>query len=43
MDFNLGKDQAKDIMPHCRSAIEKYIYNKLNYNLNAIYAFKNNK
>lgn len=41
MDFNLGKDQAKDIMPHCRAAIEKYIYNKLNDHLLAIYAFKN--
>lgn len=41
MDFNLGKDQTKDIMPHSRAAIEKYIYNKLNDHLLAIYAFKN--
>ena len=41
MDFNLGKDQAKDIMPYCRTAIEKYIYQKLNPNINAIYAYKN--
>jgi hypothetical protein len=41
MDFNLGKDQAKDIMPYCRTAIERYIYGKLNDHLLAIYAFKN--
>lgn len=40
MDFNLGKDQAKDIVPYTRSAIEKYIFNKLNDHLNAIYMFK---
>ena len=42
-DFNLGKAQAKDIMPHCRTAIEKYIYNKLNRYLDAMYSFKNQK
>ena len=41
MDFNLGKDQAKDIMPYCRTAIEKYLYQKVNDNLFAMYAFKN--
>ena len=41
MDFNLGKDQAKDIMPYCRTAIEKYVYNKLNDNLQAMYLYKN--
>lgn len=40
-DFNLGKDQAKTIMPHCRIAIEKYIFEKLNDYLFAMYAFKN--
>ena len=40
-NFNLGKDQAKDIMPYCRTAIEKYIYQKLNDYLFAMYASKN--
>lgn len=41
MDFNLGKDQTKEMMPYCRAAIEKYMYSKLNDNLFAMYAFKN--
>ena len=41
MDFNLGKDQTKDIMPYCRSAIEKYLYQKLNDKLFSMYAYKN--
>lgn len=41
MDFNLGKDQTRLIMPHCRIAIEKYLYNKLNGHLLAMYVFKN--
>ena len=43
MDFNLGKDQAKDIVPYTRAAIEKYIFNKLNEHLNAIYMHKHSK
>jgi hypothetical protein len=41
MDFNLGKEQAKDIMPYCRAAIEKYLYTKLNDHLQALYVYKN--
>jgi hypothetical protein len=41
MDFNLGKDQTKNIMPYCRTAIEKYIYLKVNDNLFAMYAYQN--
>jgi len=41
-DFNLGKVQAKDMMPHCRMAVENYLYEKLNDNLFAMYTFKNN-
>ena len=41
MDFNLGKDQTKEMMPFCRGAIEKYIYQKIDDNLFAMYAFKN--
>jgi hypothetical protein len=41
MDFNLGKAQTKDMMPYCRTAIEKYIYLKVNDNLFAMYAYKN--
>lgn len=41
MDFNLGKDQTKDMMPYCRSAIEKYLYLKVNDKLFSMYAYKN--
>ena len=41
MDFNLGKDQTKDMMPYCRTAIEKFIYTKVNDNISAMYAYKN--
>lgn len=41
MDFNLGKDQTKDMMPYCRTAIEKFIYTKVNDNIFAMYAYKN--
>ena len=37
----MGKDQAKTLLPHCRIAIEKYIYTKLNDYLFAMYACKN--
>jgi len=30
-------------MPHCKPAIEKYIFGKLNNHLLAMYAFKNQK
>lgn len=43
MDFNLGKDQAKDIMPYTRAAIETYIFNKLNDHLSSIYMFKSSQ
>lgn len=41
MDFNLGKSQTKDMMPYVRTAIERYFYERLGENLNAIYAYKN--
>lgn len=40
MDFNLGKDQTKDMMPYCRTAIEKYIYQKISDNVQAMYQCK---
>ena len=40
MDFNLGKDQTKAMMPYCRTAIEKYIYQKIGDNVTAMYQFK---
>lgn len=43
MDFNLGKNQTKDMMPYVRMAIERYLYERLGENLFAIYAFKNRK
>lgn len=43
MDFNLGKNQTKDMMPYVRTAIERYLYERLGENLFAIYAFKNRR
>ena len=41
MDFNLGKNQTKNMMPFCRKAVETYVYQQLNENLMAIYKHKN--
>jgi hypothetical protein len=41
MDYNLGKDHTKEMMPYCRLAIEKYLYQKVYDNLLAMYKFKN--
>lgn len=43
MDFNLGKDQTKDMMPYCRTAIEKFLYQKISDNLQAMYQIKYQK
>lgn len=43
MDFNLGKSQTKDMMPYVRTAIEKYLYERLAENIFAMYAYKNRK
>jgi hypothetical protein len=37
MDYNLGKDHTKEMMPYCRLAIEKYLYQKVYDNLLAMY------
>lgn len=43
MDFNLGKDQTKDMMPYCRTAIEKFLYQKISDNVQAMYQIKYQK
>jgi len=40
MDFNLGKDQTKEMMPYVRIAIEKFLFQKVIDNLQAMYAYK---
>ena len=40
MDFNLGKSQTKDMMPFVRIAVERYLYERLGENIQAIYNLK---
>jgi len=40
-EYNLGKDSGKEMLLYSRSAVEKYIFNKLYDKLFAMYAFKN--
>jgi len=42
-DFNYGKNETKSVMPYCKISVEKYIFGKLNENLYAMYALKNNE
>lgn len=40
-EYNLGKQNCKDMLTYCRPAVERYIFSKLYDNLFAMYAIKN--
>ncbi len=40
-DFNYGRSETKNIMPYCRFAVEKYIFEKIFNTLYSMYIIKN--
>jgi hypothetical protein len=39
--YNLGKENSKDLLLHCRPTVERYIFGKLFDKLFVMYAIKN--
>lgn len=40
-EFNLGKEQGKDLLHYSRPAVERYLFSKLFDKMYAMYAIKN--